>query len=55
MLIKSVLLFMKIRSHLLTDWKDIQITILPTVKDLIDNDIKLRICRQDHFHYCIKC
>jgi len=45
MLIKNVLFFMTIHSHLLTDWKDSPITILPTVKYLINSGIKLWIYR----------
>ncbi|XP_039687457.1 serine carboxypeptidase 1-like isoform X1 [Medicago truncatula] len=40
-------------TRLLTDWKDSPITILPTVKYLINSGIKLWIYRQVHFHYNI--
>ena len=50
-LIKNVLFFMTIHSHLLTEWKDSPVTILPTVKYLIDSGIKLWIYRQARIHY----
>jgi len=44
---------MTIHSHLLTTWNDSPVTILPTVKYLIDSGIKLWIYRHAHFHYNI--
>ncbi|AES71590.2 putative carboxypeptidase D [Medicago truncatula] len=38
---------------LITHWNDSPITILPTIKYLIESNIKLWIYRQVQFHYCI--
>jgi len=51
MLIKNVIFFMTIHSEINLKWKDSPITILPTIKYLVDSGIKLWIYRQAQFHY----
>jgi len=51
MLIKIVIFLMTIHSEINSKWKDSPITVLPTIKYLIDSGIKLWIYRQAQFHY----